>query len=333
MLRAVIRFLGPAAAALTLFVSVPAAQFRSTSNLVVLNVRVTDDNGQHVRGLTERSFAVYEDGKPQTVSLFADEDAPATVGLIIDSSVSMLAISDRVIAGATAFAAENHPDNDLFALAFNEQRWPALDVRAPFTSDAEVLRAGLQRVVSPRGRTALFDAINAGLAYAERGRHPRKALVVLSDGGDNASSATFEDVVQRTQSSNTVIYGVALVDPVGDGARPEVLRRLARSTGGEALSPRDVDDVQSALGRVAQDIRRSYTLGYVPAGSNPGARHTLRVAATGPDRKRLRVRTREEYREAAAEAPEAAEPASLAPADAPRHEAGPPHGATEVVIP
>jgi Ca-activated chloride channel family protein len=283
-----------------------------------------------VRGLKERSFTVYEDGKPQTISLFADEDAPATVGLIIDSSVSMLPISDRVIAGATAFAAENHPDNDLFAIAFNEQRWPALDVRAPFTSDADVLRAGLRRVVQPRGRTALFDAIRAGLDYAERGRHPRKALVVLSDGGDNASLATFDDVVQKTQSLNTVIYGVALVDPVGEGARPEILRRLARSTGGEALSPKDIDDVQSALSRIAQDIRRSYTLGYVPEGARPGAHHTLRVAATGPDRRRLGVRTREEYREGASQAPEPAE--TLAPVDPPQHASNPPN-VTEVVIP
>jgi Ca-activated chloride channel family protein len=159
------------------------------------------------------------------------------------------------------------------------------------------------RVVKPRGRTALFDAIGAGLAYADRGRHPRKALVVLSDGGDNASTTAFEDVVMKTQSSNTVIYGVALVDPVEPGARPDVLRRLARSSGGEAISPKNIEDVHEALGRIAQDIRRSYMLGYVPAGSKPGARHALRVRASTPERRSLRVRTREEYREAAAEPP------------------------------
>ena len=157
------------------------------------------------------------------------------------------------------------------------------------------------QVVKPRGRTALFDAINAGLAYADRGRHPRKALVVLSDGGDNASTATFDDVIMKTQSSNTVIYGVALVDPVENGARPEILRRLARSSGGEAISPKNIEEVQEALGRIAQDIRRSYMLGYVPAGSKPGARHALRVAAAMPERRSLRVRTREEYREAPAQ--------------------------------
>jgi Ca-activated chloride channel family protein len=281
----------------------PAAQFSTISNLVVLNVRVTDDDGEHVSGLTERSFAVYEDGKPQKVSLFADEDAPVTVGLIIDSSVSMWAISDRLIAGATAFAAASHPGNDLFAIAFNEERWPALSPREPFTSDATVLRTALLEVVKPRGRTALFDALRSGLDYADRGRHPRKALVVLSDGGDNASTATFEDVIQRTQSSNTVIYGVALVDPVETGAKPEVLRRLARSSGGEAIAPKQIEDIQEALARIADDIRHSYMLGYVPASSTPGARHSLRVAASTSDRRKLRVRTREEYREASAPLP------------------------------
>jgi Ca-activated chloride channel family protein len=291
------------AAAVGALTHATAAQFSTTTNLVVLTVRVTDGDGQHVSGLDQRSFAVYEDGRPQTISLFADEDAPVTVGLIIDSSVSMWAISDKLIAGATAFAEASHPDNDLFAIAFNDERWPALPVREPFTSDASVLRAALPKVVKPRGRTALFDAINAGLEYADRGRHPRKALVVLSDGGDNASTATFEDVIQRTQSSNTVIYGVALVDPVERGAKPEVLRRLARSSGGEALSPKDIEGVQAALGRIAEDIRRSYTIGYVPAATSPGVRHALRVAAATSDRRNLRVRTRTEYREAAAAPP------------------------------
>ena len=261
---------------------------------------MTDRDGQHAGGLTEQSFAAYEDGKPQKITLFADEDAPVTVGLIIDSSVSMWAISDRVIAGATAFARASHPDNDLFAIAFNDERWPALPPRAPFTSDASVLQAALMEVVKPRGRTALFDAIRAGLDYADRGRHSRKALVVLSDGGDNASQATFDDVILKTQSSNTVIYAVALVDPVESGAKPDVLRRLARSSGGEAIAPKNIEDVQGALARIAQDIRHSYLIGYVPAGSTPGARHALRVAAATPGRRDLRVRTREEYREAPA---------------------------------
>ena len=168
------------------------------------------------------------------------------------------------------FAKASHPDNDLFAIAFNDERWPALPPRAPFTSDASVLQAALMEVVKPRGRTALFDAIRAGLDYADRGRHPRKALVVLSDGGDNASQATFDDVILKTQSSNTVIYAVALVDPVESGAKPEVLRRLARSSGGEAIAPKNIEDVQGALARIAQDIRHSLPDRLRPGGLDAG---------------------------------------------------------------
>jgi Ca-activated chloride channel family protein len=292
------RFSSSVALVVALAAVQPAAQFRATADLVVLNVRVTDRDGRHVPGLTRDAFTVFEDGRPQPVSLFADEDAPVTVGLIVDASVSMWAIKDQLIAGATAFASASHPGNELFAVAFNDERWPALPPAYPFTSDPDVLRRALTAVVQPRGRTALFDAIGAGLDYTMRGTHPRKALVVLSDGGDNASRASFNDVVRQTLVSNAVIYGVAVVDPVDRGARPEVLRRLARATGGEAFAPRTRGDVGEALGRIASDIRRSYTLGYVPAGGRPGERHTLRVAATSRAHRGLVVRTREAYREA-----------------------------------
>jgi Ca-activated chloride channel family protein len=279
----------------------PDAQFRTTADLVVLNVRVTDRDGRHVAGLTARDFTVFDDGRAQPASVFVDEDAPVTVGLIVDSSTSMWAITDRLIAGATAFAAASHPENELFAIAFNDLRWPALPPAAPFTSDPDVFGEGLARVLQPRGRTALFDAINAGLAYAARGTRSRKALVVLSDGGDNASRTTLKDVLWKTQGSNVVVYGVVIADPLEPDAKPEVLRELACASGGEALAPRTVDDVGRALGHIAEDIRRSYTIGYMPTRGAPGARHALRVVVSSAGHRGLRVRTRAEYREATAE--------------------------------
>jgi Ca-activated chloride channel family protein len=273
-------------------------QYSTTTELVVLNVRVTDDDGAHVPNLSQRDFAVYEDGKPQEVTVFADADAPVTVGLIIDSSISMWAIRDRLVAGATAFARASHPENEVFAIAFNDARWPALPPSAPFTNNAETFRRALTRVVQPRGKTALYDAINAGLDYAARGTHSRKALVVLSDGGDNASKTTLDDVIRKTQASNVVIHGVALVDPLDRAAKPEILRQLARATGGETFRPATVTDVQEALERVAKDIRSTYLVGYSPSNSTPDAYHTLRVEVLAKDRGDLRVRTREGYRQA-----------------------------------
>jgi Ca-activated chloride channel family protein len=278
--------------------AVVAAQvFSTTTDLVVLNVRVTDEDGTHVPNLSASDFAVYEDGKPQTVTVFADADAPVTVGLIVDSSISMWAIRDRLVAGSTAFARASHPENEVFAIAFNETRWPALPPQAPFTSDADAFGRALARVVQPRGRTALYDAISAGLDYAARGSHPRKALVVLSDGGDNASEKTLDDVVRKTQVSDVVIHGVALVDPLDRGARPEILGRLARATGGETFQPDSMTDVEDALQRVARDIRSAYLLGYTPAGPPSDALHKLRVVVKSEERKELRVRTRESYRQ------------------------------------
>jgi Ca-activated chloride channel family protein len=279
---------------------VPAQVFSTTTDLVVLNVHVTDEDGAHVPNLSAADFAVYEDGRPQTVTVFSDADAPVTVGLIIDSSISMWAIRDRLVAGSTAFARASHPENEVFAIAFNDTRWPALPPQAPFTSDPDALGRALTRVVQPRGKTALYDAISAGLDYAARGHHPRKALVVLSDGGDNASEKTLDEVVRKTQESDVVIHGVALVDPLDRGARPEVLRQLARATGGETFQPKSVTDVEEALQRVAKDIRSAYLLGYSPGGAASDAHHTLRVVAKSDARGELRVRTREGYRQARA---------------------------------
>ena len=281
---------------------VVSAQYSATTDLVVLNVRVTDEDGVHVPNLAATDFAIFEDNKPQAISVFADADAPVTVGVLIDSSISMWSIRESLIAGATAFARDSHPGNELFAIAFNESRTPALPPAAPFTSDIAEFERAVARVVQPRGRTALYDAISTGLDYAARGRHPRKALVLLSDGDDNASKATFDDVVQKTQASNIVIYAVALVDPLNRDAKPEVLQRLARATGGEAFRPATTRSVKDALTRVASDIRRTYLLGFSPSVSGPSAvaatneHHALRVVVTSKNRDELRVRSREGYR-------------------------------------
>jgi len=272
-------------------------QFSVAARLVVLNVRVSDRGGSHVDNLGQEAFAIYEDGRPQQIALFTNEDAPATVGLIVDSSISMWPIRDLVIAGAVGFAQAGNPSDEVFGVAFNEDWWAVLPPSAPFTSDAEVLRQRLSEAIQPRGRTGLFDAIAAGLSYAERGSHARKVLVLISDGGDNASELSFDDIVRRTQSSNAVIYAVVIADPLDREARPEVLKRLARASGGEVFTPRTADQIKDVLKHIAHDIRHSYTLGYVPSRSD-GQYHRLRVVASTARMRQLVVSTREGYRDA-----------------------------------
>lgn len=149
----------------------------------------------------------------------------------------------------------------------------------------------------------MYDAISDGLSYIAKGRHPRRVLVVVGDGGDNASTTTFEQVLKEAQASNAAIYTVGIIDPLEREANPRLLRRLAQATGGESFFPRHVDDVDDVLRKIADDIRHSYTVGYVSSNSaRDGEFRRIRVVVTDPARRPLRVRTRDGYR--AGEAPQ-----------------------------
>jgi VWFA-related protein len=238
-----------------------------------------------------------EDGTPQRIDFFSGEDSPVTVGLLVDSSGSMREGRERVIAAATAFAEASNANDEIFALAFNEHVRAAFPPSMPFTSDANVFRVALAGAMGAQGRTAMYDAISNGLSYVAKGHHPRRVLVVVGDGGDNASTTTFEQVLREAQASNAAIYTVGIIDPLEREANPGLLKRLAQATGGESFFPRRVDDVDGVLQEIARDIRNSYTLGYVSSNSvRDGRFRRIRVVVTDPDRRSLRVRARNGYR-------------------------------------
>ena len=270
-------------------------QFKSGSELVVLHVMVTDRSGGYVSGLAPADFHLYDENRKQTPKFFLNEDAPVTVGLVIDSSGSMGHVRDRVIAAATEFVQSSNPADEVFALVFNDEVQKAL-ADGSFTSDPVVLQGALARAFQPIGRTALYDAVVSGLDYAARGTHDRRVLVVLSDGGDNASEATLKDVVTRVQASNTVIYSVALVDPNDYEANPGKLKQLAETSGGESFLPKDVMEVRKAFQKIARDVRHMYTIGFEPTNSAYHAGfHRVRVDVTSNDGKRLAVKSRPGY--------------------------------------
>jgi Ca-activated chloride channel family protein len=235
--------------------------FSSGAELVVVHAAVRDRQGRYVTTLPKEAFRILEDGAPQRIDFFTGEDSPVTVGFLVDSSGSMREGRERVIAAATAFAEASNSTDEIFALAFNEQVRPALPPSMPFTSDASVFRIALARAMGAQGQTAMYDAISNGLSYVARGHHPRRVLVVVGDGGDNASTTTFEQVLKEAQASNAAIYTVGIIDPLEREANPKRLKRLAEATGGESFFPRDVDDVDDVLRTVSDDIRNSYTLG------------------------------------------------------------------------
>ena len=274
--------------------------FRSNSELVVMHVSVRDRGGRYISGLQQDAFTVIDDGKPQTLEMFSAEEVPATVGFLIDNSNSMRPNRERVVASATAFVQSSNPKDEIFVLTFNDiirRAWGPSTV-GDMNTDA-FSKTMLEQIVA-HGMTAIYDGLIAGLDWLSRARHTRQVLIVVSDGGDNASKAKLEDVVQRVHESDATVYSIALIDRLMPReANPKLLRRLARSTGGEFYAPRDVDDVPQAFEKIARDIRSAYTLAYIPTSGGAIAadrrRRTVRVYVRAPNGKVLDVRARDGY--------------------------------------
>jgi VWFA-related protein len=281
--------LAPASA----FQDAPHKVFSSRSEVVLVHVSVLDGKSHLVSGLPEQSFKVFENDQPQTITFFHNQDNPVTVGLVLDCSTSMQRKRDAVIAAGLAFAQSSHPADELFTVNFNEAVWSGLPAAIPFTNDVNQLREALQRS-SARGKTALFDAVRFGLNHLGKGQRQKKVLILVSDGGDNASTSTFDDVLRAAQATDAVIYAVSLSDQYDSNANPDVLRKLTRATGGKAYFPDNPKDSTAVLAQIANDIRSGYTIGYVPPSTGDGYRK-IRVEARTPDGRSLSVRARPGY--------------------------------------
>ncbi len=271
----------------------PRKVFSSKSEVVMVHVSVRDRKSRLVPGLARDAFSIFENGQPQTLTYFENEDRPVTVGLVIDSSGSMQRKRDDVIAAGLAFAKSSHPDDEMFTVSFNEQVWNGLPPSVPFTTDFEELRRALLRS-GARGQTALFDAVKAALVHLEQGHEEKKMLIVVSDGGDNASKTTYADVLDMALRMDAVIYTIGVYDEYAQDAKPELLRKLAESTGGAAFFPTNPVETTQILERIAAEVRSGYTLGYSPTASAPGF-HAIRVVVRPADGKKLTVRARSGY--------------------------------------
>jgi len=199
----------------------------------------------------------------------------------------------EVVAATLSFARSSNPNDELFAVRFND------DVQAAVSDAPFLLASDLQRLqsamtsVRPDGRTALYDGIMASLDHLSRGSRARKVLIVISDGGDNASSATLDDVLKRARDSNAAIYTVGIYDDNDIDRNPRVLKDLAHATGGERYLPRSPGDLLRVCNLIAREIRSGYTIGYAPP-DRDGAYHHIRVVLDARPRK-LNVRTRPGY--------------------------------------
>ena len=274
-------------------------------NLVVLHATVVDKKGRMVNDLKSQDFQVYEDGAPQKLSVFSHADIPVTMGIVIDDSGSMREKREAVNAAALTFVKTSNPQDQVFVVNFNDVYY--LDTPGDFASNIEDLKSALEKIDS-RGGTALYDAVYASLDHVKLGNRDKKTLLVITDGEDNASRYTFDELMARAQKSNAVIYTIGLLGSEepnglfkihgGEAHRAaKVLEKIAEATGGVAYFPKSLDEVESTCRQVAHDIRNQYTLAYYPTNAKKdGTFRNVRVDAFVPGSKsKLVVRTRPGY--------------------------------------
>ena len=266
----------------------------TTTRLVLLDVGVRQPSGPFVSGLTKDDFHVFEDGKPQPITQFANKDIPVTVGIAVDESGSMRGKRSEVLTAALGFLSSSNPQDEMFVLNFNEKVSHGLPDTVLFSDNYGQLRSALWSG-TPEGRTALYDAIVAGLKQLDMGRRDKKTLIVISDGGDNVSTATLKDVTNMVLGSLATIYTIGVYSEDDPDKNPAVLKQLATISGGEFYQLPKLEDVVPVCKRIAQDIRTRYTIGYIPQDTGKPIRH-IKVTASSQDHPKLVVHTRTSYR-------------------------------------
>jgi Ca-activated chloride channel family protein len=264
-------------------------------NLVLLRITVRDRKGGFVAGLNKSNFRVVEDRAPQTIRFFQHEDVPVAVGLIVDNSGSMGRKRKDVTAAALTFVRASNPDDEIFVVNFNEHVSLGLPDTTLFSASTEELDRALNGIPAS-GKTALYDAIEAGVMHLKKATIGKKVLIVISDGGDNASHSKLEGVLEAASRADITIYTVGLFDEDDHDRNPGILRKIAHATGGEAFLPGATSEIVPICKRIAEDIRNQYTIGYVSTNQNlDNTYRKIQVTAAGQRHERYLVRTRARY--------------------------------------
>lgn len=264
-------------------------------DLVVLHASVQNSELVPVSGLGIADFQVYEDGVLQQIESFSHGDIPVTVGLVIDNSGSMRPKRSEVIAAGLAFARASNEKDQMFVVSFNERVFFGLPANTAFTNDGIQLELAMSQFAA-EGMTALYDATAAGIEHLKKGDRDKKVLVVVSDGGDNASRHKMAQVMTQAKQSEVIIYTIGIFDRDDLDRNPKVLKQMAKATGGEAFLPQSIKEVVPICERIARDIRNQYTITYAPTNIKyDGKNRVIEVKARTPERERLVVRTRTGY--------------------------------------
>lgn len=263
---------------------------------VLLNCTVIDENGKPVMDLNQSDFHIWEDGTPQTPNSFQHQDLPVSMGLLVDNSGSMRDKRTAVNSAAMTLLRDSNSKDAAFVVNFSDRAF--LD--QGFTSDISLLSRGLSHFDS-RGYTAMYDAVAASAdELSKHAKEPKQALLIITDGADNASRLSLEQAIRRVQNlGGPVVYTIGLLfdaDETESQRARSALDMLSEETGGVAYFPRGLDEVDNIAQDVAKDIRNQYVVGYhsTKPSSIEGYR-TIHVEVRAPRHGRLVVRTRKGY--------------------------------------
>jgi len=227
---------------------------------------------------------------------FSHDDVPVTIGLVIDGSGSMRPKRSDVIAAALAFARSSNVEDQMFVVNFNEHVSMGLPANMPFTNNAAQLETALSRHVLT-GMTALYDAIAVALEQLQKGKWDKKVLIVVSDGGDNASKRDLAQVMSMVNKADAAIYTLGIYDETDEDRNPRALEHLSRASGGEAFFPKTLQEILPICEQIAHDIRSQYTITFEPTNKKEdGAYRAIEVKAReSSSGRRLTVITRAGY--------------------------------------
>jgi Ca-activated chloride channel homolog len=267
-----------------------SATFKTGTNQVVLHATVADKNGKLITNLPESAFHVTENGVEQTLNLFKREDVPVSMGIIIDNSGSMREKRAKVAAASMALVHASNPQDEVFIVNFNDDAY--LD--CPMTNDPKKLEEALDKI-DAKGGTAMRDAISMSIDYLKSdGKKEKKVLLVVTDGNDNTSNESLEQLVRKARQSEVLVYSIGLLneeEPREAGKAKRALKALAEASGGNIYYPKDLAEIDRITPQVAHEIRNQYILGYLPTNANmDGTFRKVNVTVKAPGNPTVRTR-------------------------------------------
>jgi Ca-activated chloride channel homolog len=263
----------------------PGQGIKIDVNLTLVNLTVTDPLDRLVTGLEKEHFRVFEDGSEQEVLTLSSEDVPVSIGLVFDMSGSMSDKVEKARQAAVQFMRTANPLDQFFLVSFNDRA----ELTSGFTSSVDELQNRMMFTAS-RGRTALLDAIYLGLSQMRGAHNGKRALLIISDGGDNHSRYNESDVKNYLKEADCQLYAIGIFDPIGIRSRtpeelegPSLLSEMTEMTGGRVFPVRNLGELPDIAAKIGMELRNQYVLGYKSSNPRPnGAWRKIKVKLRPP---------------------------------------------------